>query len=66
MRLTQQSWIVEHYATFITHLETALQDVEGALATVSPHQPRGIKSKPSEAKDARKLAKLIMVRLRCR
>lgn len=51
-----QRWIVEHYATYVLHLEKALEEIEEALS-LAPH----IKTKGTP--EQKRLAKAIMVRL---
>lgn len=60
---SDQSWMVEHYATYVLLLETALQQVEDTLKIVNPlFAGRLVKSGDKELiKQQKRLAKAIMV-----
>ena len=59
-----QAWMIEHYATYVLHLERALVDIEETLSLVNPllAGSKKIKSKDKESiKEQKILAKIIMV-----
>ena len=61
---TDQTWLVQHYAAYVLHLEQALQDVKDALDVVQPLLIG--KAKKLNDKDVlreqKRLARAIMVR----
>lgn len=58
--------MIEHYATYVLHLERALADIEETLSLMNPllASNKKVKSKDKEAvKEQKILAKIIMVHL---
>ena len=57
--------MVEHYATYVLHLERALQDIEDILQVVSPLVTTKKPKNKNKAvlKEEKRLAKIIMVGL---
>lgn len=59
-----QAWMIEHYATYVLHLERALADIEEVLSIVNPlvASSKKVKSKDKElVREQKILAKVIMV-----
>lgn len=60
-----QAWMIEHYATYVLHLERALADIEETLSIMNPllaSNNKRVKSKDKEyVKEQKILAKVIMV-----
>lgn len=64
-----QAWMIQHYATYVLHLERALADIEETLSLMNPllASNKKVKSKDKElVKEQKILAKIIMVRLSLR
>lgn len=61
----EQEWVIEHYATYVLHLEKALQEIEEILQVANPLLASKVKkSKDKETlKEQKRLARLIMVYL---
>jgi hypothetical protein len=59
-----QAWMVDHYATYVLHLESALNDIEETLSLMNPllASNKKVKNKDKEShKEQKTLAKSIMV-----
>jgi hypothetical protein len=61
---TDQTWLVQHYAAYVLHLEQALQDVKDVLDVVQPlliGRAKKLNDK-DVLREQKRLARAIMVR----